>query len=49
MSVHFWGENPAGMWQFEVENGADTGDLHILTSDFFLDCVSIVTDNVIGS
>ena len=25
MSVHFWGEDPAGNWKFEVINGGQSG------------------------
>jgi len=25
MSVHFWGENPSGDWEFEVDNGNING------------------------
>lgn len=26
LSVHFWGENPAGTWKFEVDNGGQAGE-----------------------
>lgn len=25
LSVHFWSENPAGKWSFEVNNGGEIG------------------------
>lgn len=41
LSVHFWGENPAGTWKFEITSGQQAGEYNKQTGDYRHDGASM--------